>query len=200
MDRQMGRLLDAVRHRNSERATLILFISDNGPLPTFDRRRAGGVRGSKLSLYEGGIRVPFIAWGPGLAPAGASNDTTVLSGVDLLPTLASIGGIDLPAGYAPDGEDLSAALLGKPAQRSKPLFWEYGRNDSSFAYPRPPDRSPNVAVVQGDWKLLVNADGSGAEVYNLADDPRETANLAAVNPAVTERLTKLALDWRKSLP
>jgi hypothetical protein len=103
----------------------------------------------------------------------------------------------------PDGEDRSAALLGKPVkERAAPLFWEYGRNDKSFAYPGPKTnaRSPNVAVRDGRWKLLVNADGIGAELYDAVADPGEKRNLAADQPDVTARLTKAALGWRKSLP
>src|SRR5262249_4376208 len=80
-----------------------------------------------------------------------------------------------PGGMKPDGEDRSAALLGAPAKgRARPLFWEYGRNEKFFAYPGAKngagerDRSPNVAVRDGDWKLLVNADGGAAELYDLS--------------------------------
>jgi arylsulfatase A-like enzyme len=200
MDRQVGRLLEAIRSRAAGRPTLVLFISDNGPLPTFDRARTAGLRGSKLSLYEGGIRVPLIVWGPGLVPAGIVNETTVLAAVDLLPSLSTLCRAKLTEGYAPDGDDLSAALLGKEPQRSRPLFWEYGRNETSFAYPAAGDRSPNVAMIEGDWKILVNADGSGAELYDLASDPFEANNVASSNPDVTERLAKRALQWRQSVP
>jgi arylsulfatase A-like enzyme len=200
MDRQVGRLLDEIRNRKADRPTLVLFLSDNGPLPTFQRERTVGLRGSKLSLYEGGIRVPAIAWGPGIVPAGMVNDVTVLSALDLFPTLSTLCGANLPSSYSPDGEDLSAALRGEGPQRTKPLFWEYGRNDSSFAYPAAADRSPNVAVRDGEWKLLVHADGSGVELYNLSDDPRESGNLASTAPEAAQRLTKLALDWRQSVP
>jgi arylsulfatase A-like enzyme len=199
-DKQIGRLLAALRERKSARPTVVLFLSDNGPLPTFEQKRTAGLRGSKLSLYEGGIRVPFIAWGPGVVPAGVTNDTTVLAAVDLSPTLASLCGSALPKDYAPDGEDLGAALRGQAPARTKPLFWEYGRNDKSFAYPGGANRSPNVAVREGNWKLLVNADGTGAELYDLAADPNEAKNLAAAEPAVAKRLTELAVTWRKSLP
>ena len=70
LDRQVGRLLDAVRARKGGRPTVVLFLSDNGPLPSFDRARTVGLRGSKLSLYEGGTRLPFIAWGPGSCRPG----------------------------------------------------------------------------------------------------------------------------------
>ena len=200
LDRQAGRLLDGVRGLKSDRPTLVLFVSDNGPLPTFDRARTAGLRGSKLSLYEGGIRVPFIAWGPGLVPAGGTNETTVLSGVDLFPTLCKLCGAGLPTGYTSDGEDLSPALTGKTPKRTKPLFFEYGRNPTAFAYPKGQEKSPSLAVLDGDWKLLVNADGTGAELYDLAADPKEAKNLAGAKPDVARRLTDAALAWRAKLP
>lgn len=201
MDEQIGRLLDALRRRRADRPTVVLFFGDNGPLPTFDQQRAGGLRGSKLSLYEGGIRVPCIAWGPGVVPAGVTNDTTVFAAVDLLPTLARLCGARPPRDNPPDGADLGEALSGEKPIRTKPLFWEYGRNDKSFAYPRDAKhRSPNVAVRDGRWKLLVNADGGGAELHDLDADPKETRDLAGDRPDVAKRLTDAALAWRKSLP
>jgi len=201
VDRQVGRLLDGVQRLDADRNTLVIFASDNGPLPTFDRTRTVGLRGSKLSLYEGGIRVPFIVWGPELAPVGRTNDTTVLSSVDLFPTLCKLCGAALPQDYKSDGEDLSAALLGKAPHRSKPLFWEYGRNEKHFRYPRKPeDRSPNVAIREENWKLLVNGEGSDAQLYNLTQDPNESRNVIADHADVAGRLKSAALDWRKSLP
>jgi len=99
-----------------------------------------------------------------------------------------------------DGHDLSAAIFGKPMPRSEPLFWEYGRNAKFFAYPKGADRSPNWAARDGSWKLLVNSDGSGAELYDLALSDRETTNVAAEHPEITARLVKQTLDWRKSFP
>lgn len=202
-DRQMGRLLDGLRQLGLASRTLVLFTGDNGPLPTYQHRRTAGLRGSKLSLYEGGIRQPLLAWWPGQAPPGRVNDRTVLSAVDLLPSLCRLAGAPVPAEVAAqlDGEDLSAAFTGSAPVRSKPLFWEYGRNTHAFAYPRElRDRSPNVAMREGRWKLLVNADGSGAELYDLEADPRETTNLAQKEPDLTRRLSAAALAWRRSLP
>ena len=200
MDAQLGRLLDALRDPKAARPTVVLFLGDNGPLPTFAQRRAGGLRGSKLSLYEGGIRTPCIAWGPGIVPAGVTNDATVLAAVDLFPTLAGLCGASLPAGYVSDGEDLGASLRGGSPRRTRPLFWEYGRNEKAFAYPAGKNRSPNVAVRDGDWKLLINADGTGAELYDIAADPKESHDLAASRPEVAKPLVDRALAWRKSLP
>jgi arylsulfatase A-like enzyme len=207
VDRQIGRLREGLKALGIEQSTLLIFTSDNGPLPTLDGRRSSGLRGSKLSLYEGGIRLPFFAVWPGMIPAGATDDTTVFGAVDVFPTICKLAGTEPPAGTRSDGEDRSPALLGTPQPgRARPLYWEYGRNDTSFDYPtvrngaRRGDRSPNLAVRDGRWKLLVNADGTGAELYDLPADPAETKDLAATHPEQVTRLTKLLLEWRKSLP
>jgi len=117
------------------------------------------------------------------------------------PAMAKLCQAKLPAGYTSDGEDMSTAILGEALRRTKPLYWEYGRNNTSFAYPKEAtQRSPNLAVREGDWKLLVNADGSAQELYNLSADSRETNNLSAAKPDVAKRLAEQALAWRKSLP
>jgi arylsulfatase A-like enzyme len=201
MDRQIGRLLDGLRESGVARDTLVLFLGDNGALPTFEQTRTSGLRASKLSLYEGGIRVPFIAWGPNRIPARSVNETSVLAAVDFFPTLCALAGVKPQPGMAFDGEDASAALLRHTFTRTKPLFWEYGRNTNSFAYPREAhDRSPNVAVREGRWKLLVNADGSGAELYDVVADRTETRNLMLEQPEIANRLKKMALDWRGAMP
>ena len=100
-----------------------------------------------------------------------------------------------------DGADFSNALLGKKtAVRRAPLFWEYGRNTNAFSFPQGKDRSPNVAIREGKWKLLINADSSGAELYDLTRDVAEQNDLATKESAVTERLSRASLDWRKTLP
>ena len=192
-DVQIGRLMDALPAN-----TLLIYASDNGALPTFNGARTLGLRGSKLSLYEGGIRLPFIARWPGKIPAGRVDESTLLSAVDMFPTLCAVSGAR--SDTATDGEDISAALFGKPVRRTKTLFWEYGRNANSFAYPQAPHRSPNVAVREGNWKLLVNADGAGAELYDVIADPKEAKNLAGEKPEIIQRLKQAALDWRKSMP
>jgi arylsulfatase A-like enzyme len=195
MDKQIGRLVDAV-----PADTLVIFASDNGALPTFQRERNIGLRGSKLSLYEGGIRLPFIARWPGHIPPGRVDEKTVLHAVDMMPTLAAVGGGKLPDGYTADGEDVSAALLGESVTRRKPMFWEYGRNQTFFQYPAELDRSPNVAMRDGKWKLLVNADGTGAELYDVLTDPKEAKNVATDEREVAGVMTKAAMEWRKGLP
>jgi len=202
-DRQMGRLLDGINQLGIASNTIVLFTGDNGPLPTYDHRRTAGLRGSKLSLYEGGNRLPLIVWGPGRTPAGQMNERTVISALDFLPSFCGLAGATIPAEVAKqlDGEDLSVALTGAAPLRTKPLFWEYGRNNKSFAYPAAPgDRSPNVAVREGDWKLLINTDGSGAQLYDLAKDAKEQHDLAAAQSEIAQRLSETALKWRRSMP
>jgi arylsulfatase A-like enzyme len=199
-DRQMGRLFAGLKQLGVEETTLVIFTSDNGALPNFRGLRNGGLRGSKLSLYEGGIRMPFIVRWPGHVPAGRVDQQSVLCAVDLFPSLCAVAGAALPKDAAFDGEDLSGALLGKPAARRRPLYWEYGRNEKFFRYPQGAGRSPNVAVRDGKWKLLVNADGTRAELYDLSRDPKETIDLAAQQPEIAARLSREAIEWRQSLP
>lgn len=198
-DRQAGRLLAGLRELGMETNTIVIFTSDNGALPTFRGQRSGGLRGSKLSLYEGGIREPFIVRWPGHVPAGRVDQRTVIEAMDLFPTCCALAGAALPEAKL-EGLNLGAALLGAEVVRSGPLFWEYGRNEKFFAYPKGADRSPNLAAREGSWKLLVNADGSGAELYDLDQDAAESKNVAGEHPEITRNLVEKTLAWRKSLP
>ncbi len=198
-DEQLAPLLDYVRNSPTLRTnTLVLVASDNGPEQ--GAGSAGPFRGHKGNLYEGGVREPLIVWGPGLLAKrarGMVNDTTVVAGVDLLPSLVSLARSHPPAGVQFDGEDLSASFLGQARQtRHQPLFWI-----------RPPDRPggdgevwPDLSMRDGNWKLLLMEDGTGAQLYDLAKDPGETHNLASAQPKLVQRLSKQLLDWRKPLP
>lgn len=197
-DRQMGRLLDGLKARGLEDNTIVIFTSDNGALPTFQGERSGIYRGHKLALWEGGIRMPFIVRWPGRVPAGRVDDQSVLAAVDLFPTLCALAGAKLTDGVAFDGFDVGAALAGKLWTRKQPLFWEYGRNPESFKFG--PDKSPNLAIRQGNWKLLRNADGSEVHLFDIARDPGEKTNLAAQNPEVVKELAGKLMAWRNSWP
>jgi arylsulfatase A-like enzyme len=200
-DVQMGRLFDGLKMRGLEQNTLVIFTSDNGPLPSFQHARTGGLRGSKLSLYEGGIRVPFIVRWPGRVSAGRVDERTVLEAVDLFPTLCAIAHASPPTGIAFDGQDMTGALVNEPTVRARTIFWEYGRASKFFNYPGPVfDRSPHIAVREGKWKLLINADGKSAELYNLETDPNETINVSNRESEIAQRLSASALAWRQSLP
>ena len=207
MDRQIGRLVDAVDSLGLGERTLILLTSDNGPTAWARYYReghdppgsTGGFRGRKWSLYEGGIRMVLIARWKGKIPAGRVNETTVLAAVDLFPTLCSLVGVKPPA-VDFDGEDLSAALLGQTPRRTRAIFWEYGRSPVYLRPGREADRSPNLAIREGRWKLLVNDDGSGLELHDIETDTSERQNLAQEHPGVARRLSEKLLAWRRSLP
>jgi uncharacterized sulfatase len=197
-DQQLAPLFDYIHQQSNLRTnTLIIIASDNGPEP--GAGSAGIFRGHKGNLYEGGVREPFITWGPGLLAdktRGTVNETTVIAGVDLLPSLVELAGLQLGDAKL-DGEDLSASILGRREQkRHKPLFWI-----------RPPDRPggkgekwPDLSVRDGNYKLLLMEDGNDAQLYDLASDPSETHNFAKEKPEIVARLSKELLDWRKSLP
>ncbi|MBL9202315.1 MAG: sulfatase-like hydrolase/transferase, partial [Opitutaceae bacterium] len=202
MDRQLGRLFERLRADPALRDnTLLLICSDNGPEP--GAGSAGPFRGTKVTLYEGGVRSPLIAWAPGLiakAAAGSHNDTSVFAAFDLVPSLLAVAGVRPPAGTKFDGENISPALLGRnAAARAAPILWR-----------RPPDRKswplagseafPDLAIREGDWKLLCDYDGSKPQLYHLATDRGETTNVAPGHPALVARLTAAVTTWHRSLP
>ena len=83
---------------------------------------------------------------------------------------------------------------------AKPLLWEYGRKPD-YLFPKETGaRSPNLAIRDGNWKLLINADGTGAELYDLAADPTKTKNVASENAAEVKRLRAVVLAWRRTWP
>ena len=199
-DKQIGRLLDGLKELGLDQNTIIIFTSDNGPLPSFRGSREAGLRGSKLSLYEGGIRMPFIIKWSGHIKANNVDSVSVLNSTDLLPSLLRMANIKLPKDYKGDGEDRSLVLKGKPSERKKDMFWEYGRNDSAFGYPKGRDKSPNLAIRSGKWKLLVDDDKDNSELYNLETDQYENKNIVNEHPEIAKKLKIELLNWRKSLP
>ena len=202
-DRQIGRLLDSMTTMGLDQKTIVIFASDNGPDPPLGTERTGGYRGMKMSLYEGGFREPFIIRWPGHVPVGAVNNASLLCGIDLFPSLCKMAGVEVPSdatqGFS--GEDMSPAFLGKQQKRTKPLYWEYGRKENGYGYPQVVNgRSPNVAVRDGDTKVIINADGSGREVYDIKSNPHETTGSVVAATAKVDEMTSNALQWRKSLP
>jgi arylsulfatase A-like enzyme len=200
MDRQLGHLFDTIRDTPELRNnTLILICSDNGP--DAGAGRAGPFRGTKATLFEGGIRSPLVVWGPGLmtqTAVGSTNSSSVLAAFDLVPSLLSMTGGTPPDAANFDGQDLSAVLLGRSTDsRSEPLYWR-----------RPPDRKfvygsgplPDLAVREGDWKLLCDYDGTRPELYQLSNDPGESMNLAEQCPEIAAQLSAKAIRWHQSLP
>lgn len=199
-DKQMGRLMDGLKELGIEDNTIIIFTSDNGPLPSFRGSRADGLRGTKLSLYEGGTRMPFIISWPGHVPQGKVDNTSVVNSTDLFPTLAAMANVDLPKHYNGDGENREEVFLGTPSARKKDMYWEYGRNDHAFFYPKGRDKSPNLAIRSGKWKLLIDYHKNDPELYNIEEDRNETTNVASQHPEIVKGLKEKLLKWRSSMP
>jgi arylsulfatase A len=194
VDQAVGRLLSALDKLGEAKRTFVLFTSDNGP-ETLNRYRGasrsygspGPLRGMKLHIYEGGIRVPGIIRWPGHTRPGREVDEPV-SSVDLLPTLCAIADVAPPAGRALDGTSILPIFEGRPLERITPLFWFY-----SLAISK-----PKLALRDGDWKLVAHWDAGAAfkgldpdsiralkqarltsfELYNLREDLGERDNLA----------------------
>ena len=214
-DNAVGRVLEALDSAGIAQNTIVIFSSDNGPETTapaaqresrdndakaagyggyYSVGSSGGLRGEKRSLFEGGVRVPFLVRWPGRTPAGAINETTAFTAVDLLPTLSAAAGITLPADYRGDGEDLLAALKGQLVKRTKPIFWDWtGKATDPHWWPR-------LAVRDGDWKLLLTADAQRVALHRLTTDRAEAVDLAKDHPEIVARLTQLALAWKATLP
>ena len=178
MDRDVGSLVDLLGQRGIDRRTLVLFISDNGPHqegggdPVFFKS-AGGLRGIKRDLYEGGIRVPMIARWTGVVPAGRVSNH-VWAHWDVLPTVAAVAGARVPAGL--DGMSMAAALRGE-SQATHPFFyWEFH------------ERGFQQAVRMERWKAVRLKPGSPLELYDLDGDSHEEHDVAAANPDVVARI------------
>ncbi len=171
VDWSVGQVLDAVRRLGLAKKTLVLFTSDNG-----GTRRAvnAPLRGFKGSTWEGGVRVPTIAWWPGQVPAGTRTD--VICGMfDVLPTFARLAGAPLPKRRL-DGKDIWPVLAGKPNAAGHETFYYY--------------RGLKLeAVRSGPWKLRLV---QGPQLYNLKDDIGERRNVASDHPEVVRRLQQLA--------
>jgi N-acetylgalactosamine-6-sulfatase len=197
IDAAVGRVMAKLEKEGLRDNTIIIFSSDNGPSPLWSSATGhagagltGPFRGTKASLYEGGIRVPFITSWPAKIPAGRV-DGSVVAAVDLFPSLVKMAGLPFELPDFLDGEDRSAVLLGDTAKRSKPLLWEYRFGN----WGRDIQVSPSLAILDGDWKLLMNPDRSRVELYNLGEDINETENRARYETEIVERLATELMDW-----
>ena len=132
-------------------------------------------------------------------PSGRTNSTTVVNSVDMLPTFCSLAGLPVPDASL-DGVNMSAAFRGEQPTRTQPLFWEYGRDPSYLRPGLESDRSPALAVRDGDWKLLMNTDGGEVELYDFSDGFDERRDLAEQRPETASRLRESLLRWWRSIP
>lgn len=178
MDRDVGALVDRLKARGLDERTLVMFTSDNGPHkeggadPAFFKS-SGGLRGIKRDLYEGGIRVPFIARWPGTIPKGQVS-AHPWAHWDIFPTLAEIAGAKAPAGL--DGQSMTRALRGQSQPAHEFLYWEFH------------ERGFQQAVRMGRWKAVRLSKDAPLEIYDLETDPREERNAAAAQPDVVKKI------------
>jgi uncharacterized sulfatase len=202
MDEQLGVLFDFIRIKPDLQAnTLILLCSDNGH--EHGAGRSDPLRGAKTWLYEGGIRSPLIVWGPGLLPSGAAgvvDHESVFCALDLNRSLYAITDTPLPHGFQLDGEDVSAALLGRGREgRQAPICFRRPPDRPGYGHGYPED-NPDLAIRAGRWKLLVNQDGSEPQLYDLERDSSESTNRIAEKPEIAKRLQELVFQWNRGLP
>ncbi len=207
LDDAVGRLLMRLDELGLTENTIVVFTSDHGaPGPekppemkglgpaSRDHARInlvgfnGNHRGGKATMNEGGVRVPFIVRWPGHVPAGRLDETSVTSGIDWLPTMCRLAGVNFNAADV-DGEDVADAWLGGVHVRKKPLLWKNNHVKSE------------IAIRDGDWKLFIpDAKATASRLYDVVADPMESHDVAAKHPAIVRRLTGIVERWNATLP
>lgn len=187
LDTDIGKLLALLKELGLEQDTLVMFASDNGPCTAGGHKastfHSTPFRDEKTSVYEGGIRVPFLARWPSRIAAGARSDLPIAF-YDIAATFADLSGQPAPA--KTDGISFLPTLLGRSAdqKRHEFLYWEYVVQRGS------------QAIRMGDWKAVRSGlalEGTPKlELYNLKTDPREQKDVAAQQPEVVEKILRIA--------
>ncbi|MHB8901257.1 MAG: sulfatase-like hydrolase/transferase, partial [Thermoguttaceae bacterium] len=192
VDWSVGRVVDTLRELKLDEKTLVVFTTDNGPwlIKGPDGGSAGPLRGGKGSTWEGGVRVPTIAWWPGKIPAGSVCDA-VAGTIDLLPTAVALAGGQVSAERVIDGRDITPLLLGKSKDSQREAHYYFSGYNLQ-------------AVRQGPWKLAIATQpetmGRGAEanatknprLYNLDEEIGEQTDVSDKHPEIVARLQALA--------
>lgn len=182
MDDGIGAVLGKLKEAGLERDTLVFFFSDNGG-PAANGSNNHPLRGRKGSMFEGGIRVPFLIKWPRRVPAGVIYRRPVIS-LDVLPTTVAAAGWKLPKDRQLDGVNLLPYLMGKnPASPHDILFWRMRQNR---------------AVRKGNWKLVRSKAGP-AQLFDLSKDIAETKDLASEKPAVVKELSQALAKWEAQM-
>jgi arylsulfatase A-like enzyme len=193
-DQEIGRILGKLDDLGLAKTTVVFFLSDNGG--TAGSTSMEPLRGSKGTIYEGGIRIPMIVRWPEKVRPGSVTDVPV-SGVDLYPTILEMARVRRPPGYVLDGESLLPLLTGSGGLPPRAIFWHfpaYLEPDSGRKGPW--KATPCSAVRQGDWKLIEQFEDGQLELYNLKDDIGERTNLAPSRKDKATELVQLLRDWR----
>jgi arylsulfatase A-like enzyme len=184
MDDAIGRILQQLRADGLEEKTLIFFLSDNGGTTEANTSSNTPLRGRKGTMWDGGIRVPFLAQWKGVLPAGKTYDRPV-SSMDILPTALAAAGASSIASQPLDGTNLMPYLTeSKSGDPHEMLFWRIAERDI-------------WAVRGGDHKLMKQ--GGKISLYNLANDPAEARDLAGKLPEAQDHLQKAFDAWQTSL-
>jgi len=182
MNEAIGRVLDALKRTGADDNTLIIFFSDNGGARK-NLANNGALRDYKHSVYEGGIRVPFIVRWPGKLPKAKVCDEPVIS-LDVMPTICAAVGAKLPDDRVYDGRNMLPVLRG---ESKKPL------HEALFWY----DGTDQWAVRAGKWKLL--SQKGSLELYDLSSDIGEKNDLSKENPQIVERLQQTYTAWKNQM-
>jgi len=183
MDDAIGDALGALRDTGQDGRTLVFFFSDNGGPVGINGSSNAPLRGAKGTVYEGGVRVPFLVAWPGRIPAGRVDARPVIS-LDVFATALGAAGVPMPTDRVYDSVNLlpylTGASAGEPHER---LFWRSGAK---------------LAVREGRWKLVRDA-GKPDELYDLDADVAESRDLAVTQPAIASRLTSALDGWNRQL-
>lgn len=186
VDRTVGKMLDLLKELGIDDKTVVFYTSDNGPNKQFleDLDSGRGFRGIKRWLYEGGIRAAMAVRWPGRIQAGATSEF-VWDMRDFFPTACDVAGVKAPKHL--DGISVLPTLLGEDQTPHDHLYWEI---HSPF----------QQAVRMGEWKGIRFGTKEPVELYNLADDPGETRNVAPDNPGVVDKITTVMDTSRTETP
>jgi arylsulfatase A-like enzyme len=212
MDFHVGRIFDTLKRLGLDEKTLVIYASDNGRGP--GRNASQPFRGSKLTTYEAGIRVPCIAWGPGVG-VRARQSSAIIHAMDWFPTLATMAGVKVPDGRILDGRDLTPLLAGKsdgvplaeaalslnasvPLRRTwnPPGEWAplVTRDDYINAFFYHGAEGQLAAVRSGQWKLTLNP---MLQLFDLERDPAEEKPVR--NPEITRKLRGMAVMFQEEM-
>ena len=181
LDRDVGRIVALIDELGLTQKTLIVFTSDNGPWGQAPKtfQSGGPLRGVKRDLYEGGIRVPFIARWPGQIPAARTSEE-IIAFWDLLPTFAELAGVVAPANT--DGVSIVDALRGgKIPQPHEYFYWDYGHCRKQY----------DQAVRLGNWKALRLGRESAIQLYDLSRDIGETTDVSQEHPEIVRKVEEI---------
>lgn len=209
VDESVGRVLAKLDELKLSANTLVIFTSDNGGVGGYVEagvKTKEGItsnaplRGGKGMLYEGGVRVPWIARWPGKVKAGVTCEEPINS-VDLYPTLLTIANAPAKPGQILDGTSITPLLFGPGGQAQgharKPLYWHFpgylGAGKDGWR------TTPAGAIRAGDWKLIEFFETGKIELYNLAEDISEKNDLAMKLPDRAKAMHDDLVMWRKSV-